>query len=65
MRREGNGSLAVVGGGFSAVGVNGCVKSAWEVGSAMAELRNGDVRKDEAGQLVARTVKTGTEMWDL
>lgn len=65
LRREGNGSLAVVGGGFSAVGVNGCVKSAWEVGSAMAELRNGDVRKDEAGQLVARTVKTGTEMWDL
>jgi hypothetical protein len=54
-----------VGGGFSAVGVNGCVKSAWEVGSAMAELRNGDVRRDEAGQVVARTVKTGTEMWEL
>ncbi|GAA5989515.1 hypothetical protein JCM10908_000513 [Rhodotorula pacifica] len=65
LRKEGNGSLAVVGGGFSAVGVNGCVKSAWEVGTAMAELRNGEVGRQEAGKAVARTVKTGTEMWEL
>lgn len=65
LRREGNGSVAVVGGGFSAVGVNGCVKSAWEVGSAMAELRNGGEVTSEVGQAVARTVKTGTEMWEL
>lgn len=65
LRRQGNGSLAVVGGGFSTVGVNGCVKSAWEVGTALAELRNGDVDRNEVGQAVASIIKTGTEMWEL
>ncbi|GAA5874189.1 hypothetical protein JCM3774_006759 [Rhodotorula dairenensis] len=65
LRHEGNGSLAVVGGGFSTVGVNGCVKSAWEVGTALAEVSNGEVENKEAGHVVAKTIKTGTEMWEL
>ncbi|BGP24634.1 protoporphyrinogen oxidase [Rhodotorula toruloides] len=66
------GNVAVVGGGFAAVGVNGCVKAAWEVGSAMARSVNaqaGGKREGEAEEkvreAVARTVQTGTEMWEL
>lgn len=77
LRKEGQGRVAVVGGGFSAVGVNGCVRSAWEVGSAMALLRAAEVEEEvpgsaggggvrrEASEQVARPVKTGTEMWEL
>lgn len=65
LKQVGGGSVAVVGGGYSAVGVNGCVKAAWEVGTAMAEARNGELEKGEAGEKVARPVKTGTEMWEL
>lgn len=46
------GRVGVVGGGTGAVGVNGAVKAAWEVGSSFAESLEG-------GQ-----VKTGVEMWE-
>ncbi|BGP32062.1 oxygen-dependent protoporphyrinogen oxidase [Rhodotorula toruloides] len=65
------GNVAVVGGGFAAVGVNGCVKAAWEVGSVLAEAVNAeaggkeDEGEEKVREAVARTVKTGTEMWEL
>ncbi|SCZ98620.1 BZ3500_MvSof-1268-A1-R1_Chr3-1g05505 [Microbotryum saponariae] len=54
LRQERRVRVAVVGGGFASVGVNGAVKAAWEVGEGMAK----DVR-GEGGY------RTGTEMWDL
>ncbi|BGP40042.1 oxygen-dependent protoporphyrinogen oxidase [Rhodotorula kratochvilovae] len=62
LKRAGN--VAVVGGGFGAVGVNGCVKAAWEVGRSFAEALN-EGRDDEAGEKAARVVRTGTELWEL
>ncbi|GAA5822559.1 hypothetical protein JCM3770_006311, partial [Rhodotorula araucariae] len=62
LRKAGN--VAVVGGGFGAVGVNGCVKAAWEVGSSFAEALNKG-REGEAGAQAARVVRTGTELWEL
>jgi oxygen-dependent protoporphyrinogen oxidase len=63
------GNVAVVGGGFAAVGVNGCVKAAWEIGSAMAGALNAQAEGKEVQgtvrKAVSRTVKTGTEMWEL
>ncbi|BGP16158.1 oxygen-dependent protoporphyrinogen oxidase [Rhodosporidiobolus nylandii] len=64
------GNVAVVGGGFAAVGVNGCVKSAREVGSSFGEALNAAVagRAKEAGEKSAKAVeavRTGTEMWEV
>lgn len=60
------GSVAVVGGGFAAVGINGCVRSAWEVGTSFAEaLGGGRGGEGDAGDMAARVVRTGTEMWQL
>ncbi|SCV74324.1 BQ2448_6756 [Microbotryum intermedium] len=55
LRQEHRTKLAVVGGGFANVGVNGAVKAAWEVGQGMAKEMGG-----EEG-----AYRTGTEMWDV
>lgn len=53
-RLERMGKTAVAGGGTGAVGVNGAVKGAWEVGTSFAEsVENGGGKK----------VLTGVEMW--
>jgi oxygen-dependent protoporphyrinogen oxidase len=78
--QEGKGKLAVVGGGFAAVGVNGAVKAAWEVGTGFGEEVN-EVWRDrglegekgeetERGEKKARkgvkkAVRTGMEMWEV
>ncbi|GAA5824054.1 hypothetical protein JCM11251_001502 [Rhodosporidiobolus azoricus] len=64
------GNVAVVGGGFAAVGVNGCVKSAWEVGRSMGESMNASVARagEKAAEKSANAVepvRTGTEMWEI
>ncbi|GAA5860481.1 hypothetical protein JCM1840_000270 [Sporobolomyces johnsonii] len=65
------GNVAVVGGGFAAVGVNGCVKAAWEVGTAFAKAVNATTAVEsveDAGKETgdkAKRVVTGTEMWEL
>ena len=75
----GAGKVAVVGGGFAAVGVNGAVKSAWEVGTGFAEEVNELYRSDgtnekgvetEMGEKklrkgVKKAVRTGMEMWEV
>ncbi|GAA5867261.1 hypothetical protein JCM8547_003139 [Rhodosporidiobolus lusitaniae] len=62
------GNISVVGGGFAAVGVNGCVKAAWEVGEAVGRKISKEVEgkeaKGEEGRMV-EVVKTGTEMWEV
>ncbi|GJN89373.1 hypothetical protein Rhopal_002353-T1 [Rhodotorula paludigena] len=63
-RLEQAGSVAVVGGGLSAVGVNGCVKAAWEVGTSFAQALN-EGNGGKVDEAVRRAVKTGTQMWEV
>jgi oxygen-dependent protoporphyrinogen oxidase len=53
LRDQGRGTLALVGGGMGAVGVNGAVRGGWEVGTGMANFIEG------SGNAV-----TGLEMWE-
>ncbi|GAA5918162.1 hypothetical protein JCM1841_005281 [Sporobolomyces salmonicolor] len=70
-RLRATGNVAVVGGGFAPVGVNGCVKAAWEVGTAFAKAVNATTAGESAGEAAketrdeAKSVVTGTEMWEL
>lgn len=68
LRKAGN--VAVVGGGYSAVGVNGCVKGGWEVGEAFGKaisrsLEGREGAAKEKSEEAVKTVKTGTEMWEI
>ncbi|GAA6023654.1 hypothetical protein JCM11491_006187 [Sporobolomyces phaffii] len=73
--RRGRGTAAVVGGGFAAVGVNGAVKAASEVGTAFGHQVNDlyhhddDAKADstttETNKGIKRAVRTGMEMWQL
>ncbi|GAA6061279.1 hypothetical protein JCM10212_004685 [Sporobolomyces blumeae] len=72
-RLERAGNVAVVGGGFAAVGVNGAVKAGWEVGTGFAREVNGrfeggaEARRGERQErkAVRRAARTGMEMWDV
>ncbi|GAA5977827.1 hypothetical protein JCM11641_006084 [Rhodosporidiobolus odoratus] len=62
------GNVAVVGGGLSAVGVNGCVKAAWEVGTSLGKAMSLEQagEGDKAREVEAKkSVQTGTEMWEV
>ncbi|GAA6027131.1 hypothetical protein JCM8097_002416 [Rhodosporidiobolus ruineniae] len=60
------GNVAVVGGGFAAVGANGAVKAGWEVGTALGRaLSRKGVEAAKEGEKAIKAVKTGTEMWEL
>ena len=59
------GGVAVVGGGYASVGMNGAVKSAWEVGTSFAKAVNEGDEAHEAEKKAREVVKTGTEMWQL
>jgi len=75
----GAGKIGIVGGGFAAVGVNGAVKAAWEVGTAFAEEVNEVYRADGENEKgvetlkgekklkkgVKKAVRTGMEMWEV
>jgi len=74
---EKGGNVGVVGGGFAAVGVNGAVKAAWEVGRGFGEGINelfeeegGVGEETEKGERrtrkgVKKAVRTGMEMWEV
>ncbi|GAA5851776.1 hypothetical protein JCM9279_004402 [Rhodotorula babjevae] len=59
------GGVAVVGGGYASVGMNGAVKSAWEVGTSFARAVNEGDEGHEAEKKAREVVRTGTEMWQL
>ncbi|GAA5829557.1 hypothetical protein JCM3766R1_001222 [Sporobolomyces carnicolor] len=69
-RRGGGAKVGVVGGGFAAVGVNGAIKAASEVGTAFAQNVNerllaGDPSDEMLKKRVRDGVKTGMEMWQV
>ena len=69
-RLGGGAKVGVVGGGFAAVGVNGAIKAASEVGTAFAQNVNerllaGDPSDEMLKKRVRDGVKTGMEMWQV